>query len=68
MEAGSEGEVITSGDSCSGCRVEGVRLAVAELVLLLLDASRDLRVGRLGVEFDWKPCGTTGGFTGPPLL
>ena len=66
IEAGSEGDVMMSGDDCSGCSVAGVMLAVAELVLLSLDASMDRKVGRLGVDLDWKPCGIGGGFV--PLL
>ena len=42
-------------------------LAVAELSLLL-GASIERRVGRSGVDLDWKPCGAGGGFRGRPLL
>ena len=58
-----------SGDASSGCRPFGFMLAVAELALLLLDAATDdRRVGRFGVDFDWKLCGTGRGFCGAPLL
>jgi hypothetical protein len=56
-----------SGDDCSGSADPVLRLAVAGLALLSapLDDSRDRKVGRLGVDFDWKPVGTGGGI---PLL
>jgi hypothetical protein len=44
-EAGSEGEVVDTEDSTSSSRA-----AVCGF--------RDRRVGRLGVDFDWKPVGT----------
>lgn len=52
--------------SCSGCNVAGVALVVVKTGLLLV--SRDRRVGRLGVDFDWKPAGIGSGFGGVPLL
>lgn len=55
MEAASDGDVMRFGDVRSRCGVVRWRLAVAELVLLPLDASssRDRRVGRFGVDRDW---------------
>ena len=50
IDAGSEGEVMISGDCCSAWTPVGVGLVVSEL--LLLDLSNDRNVGRLGVDFD----------------
>ena len=71
MDAGSEGEGMVSGDGCSACRVEGVASVAAASWPLGLSSER--RVGRFGVDLDWKPCGTGGGLGGigaplPPLL
>lgn len=53
-EAGSDGDVMMSGDLCSREAVPEAAFEVPDV----LDASRDLRVGRLGVDLDWKPLGT----------
>ena len=57
IEAGSEGEVMISGDGCSGCSVVGVASGAPQL-----DVSNERSVGRLGVDFDWNPLGTGDGF------
>ena len=55
IDAASEGEVMISGDGCSGCSVEGV---------VPLGVSNERRVGRVGVDLDWKPVGVGSGFGG----
>lgn len=68
IDAGSEWEVMMSGETgCSGCSVAGVALAVT-LTGLLVVVSRARKVGRFGVDFDWKPAGSGGGLSGVPLL
>lgn len=56
----SEGDVIISGDCWSGWRVEGVAMAVIEP--FCCKRSNEPRVGRFGVDLDWKPFGTGGSF------
>lgn len=51
----------------SGCSVAGVAFAVT--LAGVRSVSRDRRVGRLGVDLDWKPAGTgRGSLGGVPLL
>lgn len=62
IDAGSESEGdVTVGESVDeGCGVVAVNGSLFETSF---DGSRDRRVGRLGVDFDWNPGGT-----GPPRL
>jgi hypothetical protein len=50
IDAGSEGEVMISGDGCSACSVDGVAFVVPESRLSRLSSERN--VGRFGVDFD----------------
>ena len=65
-EAGSEGEVIMSGEKVGSVDEVVEASVVVETVTLLLVRLR--RVGRFGVDFDWKPEGTGGGLRCLPLL
>src|ERR1700761_989531 len=62
IEAGSDGEVMRSGDAWSGWRVVGVVSCLS--VSTLLAFSKERWVGRLGVDLDWKPVGRGGGLIG----
>lgn len=73
IDAGSEGEVMLSPEmsgemvmALSGCSVAGVAFAVT--FAGIRSVFNDRRVGRFGVDLDWKPAGTGGGLGGVPLL
>lgn len=63
MDAGSEGEVMMSGEACSD--VVKVALLFSESALLVV--LKDRSVGKLGVDLDWKPAGAGEGLRGWPL-
>ena len=50
IDAGSEGDVMISGDGCSGCSADGVAFVAPESRLSGLSSERN--VGKLGVDFD----------------
>lgn len=63
-DVGSDGDVMMSGEAAvPGCSVEAVALFAA-----LCAASNDRRVGKFGVDFDWKPAGNGKGFGASPRL
>ena len=62
IEAGSEGDVMISGEVCSTWAVVEVTLLVPESILL--DVTKERSVGRFGVDFDWTPTGIGDGFSG----
>lgn len=53
IDAGSEGEVM-SGEPCS----EGANVALLSSDSALVVVLKDRKVGKLGVDLDWKPVGT----------
>lgn len=68
IDAGSDGEVMSSGERrpWSGRVLVGVALAVLESLFWL--EVMECRVGRFGVDFEYMPAGLEGGLCESPRL